>query len=600
VPPPSPPANQLTGLSYSTYAQSGGSGGQAPYIILNIDNNDDGVFNFEDGDDLLFFEPVYQNGTYPTVDPSITIPNQCGDNPACVTPGQWQTWDAYNGGWWSLNAGTFGPPLTTLTFYRTQHPTATIINSSSGGGVRIVTGGGAGSWDNFVGNADAFTISLGDDVDVGPTTTIYDFEPSAPPAEATTGVIISELRTSGPGPGDITNKKRPVGRRGASPLRQSVAPTAQRSVAPTTATGRGGTSVRIVPVEPPAPLEPPPCCDGDEYVELYNNTDTMLNISETALYAITGGLPSMKFSVPANTTLLPRSHYLITGSTYSLGGAATSNGSLSSPIADDSGLGLFDNPVTATSADRLDSVGFANTTDPNYFEGTKLTPAAGVTADGEYAFVRRQETTTNRFPQDTGNNANDFVFVSTNGGTFSGLVSILGAPGPENSSSPRKVDPTFPDSLIDPGQSSSAAPNRTRDLTPVTNGANGTLTIRRAFTNNTMTTVTRLRFRIVDFTTFNSPNVHGGAQQADLRALNSGSTVVTVNGNPVTVEGTTVETPPAQPNGGGLNTSMGRSLVAGTIINTSIAPGQTINVQFVFGVQTSGKFRAFVSVEALP
>ena len=75
--PTTPAANELTSLSYSTYAQSGGSGGQTPYLILQIDTDGDaGV------EDLLFFEPVYQNGTYTTVDPSVTIPNQCGANPA--------------------------------------------------------------------------------------------------------------------------------------------------------------------------------------------------------------------------------------------------------------------------------------------------------------------------------------------------------------------------------------------------------------------------------------------------------------------------------------------------------------------------------------
>jgi uncharacterized repeat protein (TIGR01451 family) len=165
-----PAANELTALSYSTYAQSGGSGGQTPYIILNIDNNNDGVFSIADGDDQLFFEPVYQNGTYPTVDPSIVIPNQCGANPACVTPGIWQTWDAFNGGWWAVSAGTGGPPLTSLKFYKSTHPNARIINAGALGGVRIVTGFGAGAWDNFIGNVDEFLIG------VGPDATTYDFE----------------------------------------------------------------------------------------------------------------------------------------------------------------------------------------------------------------------------------------------------------------------------------------------------------------------------------------------------------------------------------------------------------------------------------------
>ena len=38
----------------------------------------------------------------------------------------------------------------------------------------------------------------------------------------------------------------------------------------------------------------------------------------------------------------------------------------------------------------------------------------------------------------------------------------------------------------------------------------------------------------------------------------------------------------------------------GTVINTPIAPGQTVNVQFVLGVQVTGNYRFFVNIEALP
>jgi hypothetical protein len=84
------------------------------------------------------------------------------------------------------------------------------------------------------------------------------------------------------------------------------------------------------------------------------------------------------------------------------------------------------------------------------------------------------------------------------------------------------------------------------------------------------------------------------------RGLDSGSVVVMVNSLPVTVEGTTIETPPAQASGGGWNSSYGRSLVSGTIINTPIAPGQTVNVQFSLGVMQTGTFRFFFNIEALP
>jgi hypothetical protein len=65
----------------------------------------------------------------------------------------------------------------------------------------------------------------------------------------------------------------------------------------------------------------------------------------------------------------------------------------------------------------------------------------------------------------------------------------------------------------------------------------------------------------------------------------------------VTVLGTTLETPPAQPNGGGINST----LSSGTITSgTPLAPGASINVRFVLGIQTTGTFRFYIIVEALP
>jgi hypothetical protein len=65
----------------------------------------------------------------------------------------------------------------------------------------------------------------------------------------------------------------------------------------------------------------------------------------------------------------------------------------------------------------------------------------------------------------------------------------------------------------------------------------------------------------------------------------------------VTVFGTTVEQPPAQSMGGALNSS----LSAGTItLPTPLAPGQSINLQFLLGVQNPGSFKFFFNVEALP
>jgi hypothetical protein len=101
----------------------------------------------------------------------------------------------------------------------------------------------------------------------------------------------------------------------------------------------------------------------------------------------------------------------------------------------------------------------------------------------------------------------------------------LGAPGPENLTSPTRANlAVLP---IDSSVTSSASPNRTRDLTsnPGDNSTFGTLTMQRRIQNNTGQPITRLRFRIVELTTFPS-----SGPQADIRALTSASaSVMNVN-----------------------------------------------------------------------
>lgn len=166
--------SDLTALSYSTFVQQTGSGGQAPYILLNIDLDNNGTI-----DDFLFFEAIYQTGAYSTIFPGDTVPDQCSSTPGCVATGSWQTWNALIGGWWSANESAGGPPLITLDKYIEEHPDATIVNSSSGGGVRIVAGFGEGAWNGFKGNVDAFTIG------VSACNTTFNFEPQiGPPTTA--------------------------------------------------------------------------------------------------------------------------------------------------------------------------------------------------------------------------------------------------------------------------------------------------------------------------------------------------------------------------------------------------------------------------------
>jgi hypothetical protein len=155
--------DDLSGLTYSTHVTQWVDG-QVPYVILNIDYTGDATV-----DDQIFFEPVYQTATF--------FPSNPQPAPVLNT---WQTWDALNGGWWSVNgiagAGP-GTDVKTIAQYLAAEPDARIMNGSSAG-IRIVAGFGAGSWDNFSGNVDNVTIQLGA---FEPTT--YDFDIELPRPE---------------------------------------------------------------------------------------------------------------------------------------------------------------------------------------------------------------------------------------------------------------------------------------------------------------------------------------------------------------------------------------------------------------------------------
>jgi hypothetical protein len=141
--------------------------------------------------------------------------------------------------------------------------------------------------------------------------------------------------------------------------------------------------------------------------------------------------------------------------------------------------------------------------------------------------------------------------------------------------------------------------NVVRDFTadPANDSTFGTVDIRRTFKNETGVDITRLRFRIVALSTFPVPS-----GIADLRARTSTAVVVNrgVAGGAtenVTVHGTTLEQPPSQTHGGGLDSTLSVSSVN---IANPLAPGATIDLRFLFGVENAGKYQLFVEVEALP
>ncbi len=340
----------------------------------------------------------------------------------------------------------------------------------------------------------------------------------------------------------------------------------------------------------------PPAFDGtrDEFIELYNTTgsDVVVGANGWALATDGGGTPLILVTIPNGTSIPARGHYLITNSDgYSLGGYATADQTYTGDIADTSGVALFSTAVIAdlVQNNRLDAAGFTNA-NALFKEGAGLaSPGAN---DGEYSFVRNMAVT--GLPKDVGDNAADFSFVSTNGGLYNSVQSTLGAPAPENKQSPIQRNAQIKASVIDPQCSGASndptkACARARDTTPVPNGALGTVSFRRRFTNKTGLPVTRLRFRLVDITT--KPTTGN----ADLRVLSSGNITVTrVDGTPVVVQGTTLETPPAQAMGGGLNSALVVTLTGG-----GLGPNVPVDVQLVAGVQTGGSFRFLVNVEAL-
>src|SRR6188474_3468854 len=358
---------------------------------------------------------------------------------------------------------------------------------------------------------------------------------------------------------------------------------------------------------------------NDEFIELYNNSGADHTVAGGGTgYAVAASNGVARCIVPNGTVIPNRGHYLCVNSVgYGLasfpagnGTTATGDATYTTDIPDNAGIAIFNTSVAAnfTLANRLDAVGSSSEANTLFKEGTGYPALTPFSID--YAFYRDECGKSGSIttltpcplggPKDTNNNAADFIFVDTNG-TSAGAGQRLGAPGPENLSSPIERNASFAVNLLDICVAPASPPNRVRDFTsdPPNNSTFGTLDIRRSVVNNTGGNVTRLRFRIVDLTTFPAPS-----GIADLRPRTATAVVVTVDRPPcgsgtsnVTVQGTTLETPPGQLNGGGFNSSMS----AGTVtLATPVANGASIDVRFLLGIQQTGSFKFFINVEALP
>jgi hypothetical protein len=380
-----------------------------------------------------------------------------------------------------------------------------------------------------------------------------------------------------------------------------------------------------------------PTGDCDEFVEIYNGTNSIYTVSSTEVgslgFAVAQSNGNVLFTIPNGTQIPARGHYLavnnggggctgsFSGSAYPAGNGMTATGdnTLNENIPTNAGIALFNTSLQASFnfANRLDAVGAATETNVLYKEGTGY-PAFSAALSGNpgvnYSIFRDARS---GLPSDTNNNETDFQTADINGtnlcaSTINFACQRLGAPGPENLSSPTQRNADIKVSLVD-AQCAGIAVNPTlpsacrfERRTGAGSGfgssptSTGTLSIRRRFTNTTGASVTRLRFRIVDISTF--PALLG---TADLRPISSTQVTATCqseggtphlcsdNASPTTtIEGTTLETDASgQSNGGGFNSTLS--------LATPLADGASINVQFLLGVEQNGSFRFFVNVEAL-
>jgi predicted extracellular nuclease len=364
------------------------------------------------------------------------------------------------------------------------------------------------------------------------------------------------------------------------------------------------------------PNAPGTVAENDEFVELYNNTDSEIIVSTldgSRGWAVVAADGVARFIIPNETVIPARGHFLAVnedgysltdygvGDEVLLPADSSTHDGYTLNIPDGSGIALFNTaePANFTLDNRLDAAGYA-TVDQLYREGAGF-PATGAeaTSDLEHSFVRRTcvfDTTGCSGPgrpRDTSDNTSDFVVVNTEAAETA-LGARLGAPGPEGLRSAINGNAGMPVDLLDPPAPTAQSPNRVRDNfigSPATNNTFGTMSIRRTITNNTGAPVRYLAFRIIEITTAPAP-----AGTADLRALNSQDIPVEVDGNTVDVRGTVVEEPPDQPNGGGLNSSMTTGFIN---LENQLEDGDSVSVQFLLGIMQTGAFRFYLNIEMI-
>lgn len=337
----------------------------------------------------------------------------------------------------------------------------------------------------------------------------------------------------------------------------------------------------------------------NEFIELANTTGAPVDVSGWSLVTNSG---TVLFTVGNSTTIPAGGHYLIAGTSYALPAPADATLAAGTDIPQAAGIALFTNPANFAANTQVDAVGFASVTDGTYVEGGGLNPAGGISSGSsgsEYSFVRRTTALNNRLV-DTDVNRADFVLVATNGTNFDGAQATLGSPNAQNRSSAtslafEQLNFTLNDTVAGneaSGFNSLRLRSRTRDKA----AAGGVLVLRRTFTNTAAQQLNSLSFVVADIATSTGTTSEGRTRGADLRVLSSSNTS-DGGGGAISIYGATLDQPPAQPLGGGLNSTLSVTSVSTT---TPLAAGATITVEFRVQVAKAGAFRFTVTPLAIP
>jgi|GEM_PF-5601370 len=368
--------------------------------------------------------------------------------------------------------------------------------------------------------------------------------------------------------------------------------------------------------------------DQDSFVELYNPTDTPLGVAGWSLQFLSDNQQPASVPIPEGIDIPAYGHLLFTGRQYSLNACAVGDVLIKQRIV--GGVRLCDaagqtvdavGPATASAAQANATVAaFAA-----YGEGEGLPEYAFAAKETQFSCVRKLKAGA---PQNTHNNKQDFVIVAVNG-TLSGHAVKLGAPGPENLTSP----------VLHNGAASESSESGHGDLLPTTTGTDalaatgekagelqpirhatatgqnhhyGTLTLRHRFVNRTTQPITHLRFCVTNITAgttaagtadmrlLNPPDAaQPNAAQPDASKRDAGKAPVLLPGGvkaKATISALLVklDEPPAQPAGGGLNASVSVMVPLG-----GIAPGVPVDLEFLLGVEQRGHYQVSLASDCL-